>query len=101
MDYIEIDTEAIKVASDDIIILTNELNELFEDTFQTIDSMVKKEDIWLGNTAEQFALDTLYDKVNYAAFKNSLNEYARYLSDYSAEFNTKIAGLKNNCQSLK
>lgn len=93
MDF-EIDTNLITDASKDINILVSEIKEIFEDTFDTIDNMVSKNNIWLGNSAAQFRNIALVEKHNYIVLKDSLNKYGNYLNNYGAEMNMNIVRMK-------
>lgn len=94
MEYINLSTSDINECSKDLSLLSSELKEILDDTFNTLDSMVSKNNIWLGHSAEEFRKQILIDRKDYIAFREQLNKYSAFLSDYSLEMNKLIGVLK-------
>lgn len=93
MDFIDISTAHISEDSKDISLLLNEVKEIFDDTFDTLENMVTKNNVWLGQSAEMFKNEVTRDKQTYIQFRQSLNKYSNYLLDYSLEINSLIGRL--------
>ena len=94
MKNINLVTENINDDSANISQLLGEVKEIFDDTFDMLDNMVTKNGIWLGYSAEDFRNEVMIDKQNYIHFRESLNKYSNYLSDYSLEMNKLIGMLR-------
>lgn len=94
MEIIDINTEKISEDSKDMLLLISEIKEIFDDTFDTLYNMVDKNNIWLGYSADMFKNDVLIDKQNYIHFRESLNKYSNFLSDYQLEMSKMIGALK-------
>lgn len=87
---IDITTESINEDGKDIAILLGEIKEILDDTFDTLD----KNNAWAGISADRFHKDLLTDKQNYIHFREMLNKYSGYLTDYSLEMDKLIGALR-------
>lgn len=90
---IDIDTEKIAECANDINLMVSEIKELFDDMFQYMIVMTTN-GAWQGISAQAFGRDTNLDKINYVRFRQSLNEYSKYLNDYSVDMKRTIWSLK-------
>ena len=93
MENIDVNTETTIAEGQDISLLLNEIKEIFDDTFDTLENIVTKNNIWLGQSAEMFKNEVIRDRQTYIQFRQSLNKYSNYLSDYSLEINGLIGRL--------
>lgn len=93
---IDITTENIEQAGKDINLITNEIKEIFDDTFTIIDDMIMKNSAWMGNSAIEYRADANLDKGNYALFREQLNKFGNSLSEYADETNTRLSEIKNS-----
>ena len=93
---IDITTNNIEQAGKDINLITNEIKEIFDDTFTVIDDMIVKNATWIGNSANEYHSFVTADKSNYTLFREQLNKFGNYLSEYSDETNMKLSEIKNS-----
>lgn len=93
MEIVDVSTDHINEDGKDITLLLSEIKVIFDDTFDTLENMVTKNNIWLGQSAEMFKNEVTRDKQTYIQFRQSLNKYSSYLSDYSLEINSLIGKL--------
>ena len=94
MENIDVNADCLSGYGKDITLLLGEIKEIFEDTFDTLENMVTKNNVWLGQSAEMFKNEVTRDKQTYIQFRQSLNKYSNYLSDYALEINSLIGRLR-------
>ena len=93
---IDITTNNIEQAGKDINLITNEIKEIFDDTFTVIDDMIIKNSVWMGNSANEYHSFVSTDKSNYTLFREQLNKFGNYLSEYADETNMRLSEIKNS-----
>ena len=92
---IELDTEKMKAAAQDIMSLSNELNIVLEDLFDKL-SNVSKCGIWIGEAAENYIHKVNIEKKDYINFSNTIYRYGKTLNDIADDYNEKVNGLEYN-----
>ena len=91
MNDFEIDTKELYTLGSDIMKLSGELNEEFEELFKRITNVNKTTGEWIGNSANEFVARAKLEKVEYVKFKNSLYNYGKSLCDIATEYENAMA----------
>lgn len=91
MSTIDINSNYIKEAGNDIIALTKEIGELLNNTFSLIENMPTRTGEWQGDTAKSFAESAKIDKTNYTKLNSDINKYGKYLVDYASSMESIVA----------
>lgn len=79
----QIDTFKLRETGNDIIKLTNELNEIFNSLFTKINNMPVTTKEWTGNASLEFVRKINIERKYYNAFKDNLCKYGRLLINTS------------------
>ena len=91
MSTIDINTNNIRQTGNDIISLTNEIRAILDDTFTMISNMSLETGEWQGTSAEEFVSLANVDKGNYNRLIQEINNFGKYLVNYSDEMESLIA----------
>lgn len=94
MSTIDINSNYIKEAGNDIITLSREIGELLNDTFSMIENMPTRTGEWQGDMAREFAMLAKIDKNNYIKLNNDINKYGKYLVAYASDMESIIARVR-------
>lgn len=94
MSTIDINSNYIKEAGNDIIALSREIGELLNNTFSMIENMPTRTGEWQGEAAKDFAALAKMDKNNYIRLNNDVNKYGKYLVDYASNMESIIARVR-------
>lgn len=82
--------KTINTAGEDISILANEIKEIFDDTFDSVERLAGGLG-WSGESANEYLASLKVDKSFYNNFKNELNNYSAYLRDYASEMHSSVS----------
>ena len=69
---INIDTNKLKKSGNDIIKLSQDLQELYNSMYDRINNMPTVTGEWLGNSAIEYAKNAMKEKIEVVDFKNQL-----------------------------
>ena len=91
MATVDINTNNIRQAGNDIISLTNEIKAILDDTFTMISNMCLETGEWQGTSAEEFVSLANVDRSNYNRLNQEINNFGKYLIDYSNNMESLIS----------
>ena len=91
MAVIDVNTNYINDAGNDIISLTNEIRAILDDTFSMIENMTSETGEWQGKAAQEFVASANVDRANYNKFNQEVNNFGKYLIDYSNSMESLIS----------
>lgn len=86
MSKLDIETNELYLCGQDIMKLTNELNEQFETLFNRIDGMNKNTFEWVGNSSNEFIRRSNIEKREYYKIKDELYNYGKVLTEIANEY---------------
>ena len=79
MTKIDVDTMKLRECGNDIIRLSNETNEVFDDMFKRINNMGTKTHEWVGDSCIKFINKFNVESIEYRNFKEKIFNYGQYL----------------------
>ncbi len=79
MANINVDTTKMRECGEDIMELSNELGENFEQLFTRLANMPAKTFEWVGSSANNFAITTNIEKSDYVKLKNNIYMLGKHL----------------------
>lgn len=85
-----IDTDRIKKCGNDIIKLSNDLNEIIEVLYSRINNMPIKTGEWVGQSAKNFAIKANKEKVDMIELKNKIFGFGNVLIECAEKYETGI-----------
>ena len=86
MNNFDIETKELYLLGSDIMKLSNELNEEFEELFKRLTGVNTTTGEWIGESADSFVASAKIEKLEYIKFKNSLYNYGKTLCDIATEY---------------
>ena len=89
-----IDTEKLMMLSDDIAILTNEIEALFNENYNSIHALINNEK-WVGYTALNYNNYISNEEKDFLIFLNQLKSLNGCISNYTHEANKILMEVKN------
>lgn len=85
-----IDTKSVRENGTDIMALSTELSEVFEDMFNRLTSINTKTLEWYGDAANEYVKRINIEKANFMGFKDEIYSYGKYLSTVADLYDEKI-----------
>lgn len=85
-----IDTKSVRENGNDIMTLSTELSEVFEDMFNRLTSINTKTLEWYGNAANEYVKRVNIEKANFMEFKDEIYAYGKYLNTVADLYDEKI-----------
>ena len=79
MANLNVDTTKMRECGEDIMELSNELGENFEQLFTRLANIPAKTYEWVGNSANTFAMKANIEKSNYVKLKNDIYRFGKHL----------------------
>ena len=92
---IDVNTARTRNAGNDILKLTSEIKDLFNQLYSSIDALNVK-GFWQGAAADKFFMAFKRDKTTYNTFFNNLNRYGNYLVSYADQTDSLINRVRRN-----
>lgn len=86
MSKVDIETKELYLCGQDIMQLTNELNEQFETLFNRIDGINKNTFEWVGTSSNEFVRRSNIEKKEYYRIKDELYNYGKILTEIANEY---------------
>lgn len=86
MSKVDIETKELYLCGQDIMQLTNELNEQFETLFNRIDRINKNTFEWVGTSSNEFVRRSNIEKKEYYRIKDELYNYGKILTEIANEY---------------
>lgn len=93
---IDVNTNRLREAGNDILSLTSEINEIYNDMFSLIENMPTKTGEWQGGSALDFAATAKKDKANYINLNNDVKKYGNYLINYANKLDSTISRVRRD-----
>lgn len=87
---IDIDTEKIKECGNDIVKLSNDLNQIIENLYERIINMPTKTGEWQGNSAIDFSRRANIEKNQAISLKNCLYDFGLTLIENADKYNNEV-----------
>lgn len=91
MNNFDIDTKELYNLGSDIMRLSNELNEEFEELFKRLININTITGEWIGESANRYTAKAKLEKTEYIKFKNSIYNYGKSLCDIATEYENASA----------
>ena len=91
---IDLDTNRIRECGQDIIRLTNELNELIHGLFDRICNMPEVAQEWVGVSANEYARIAKIDKIQYLTLKDELCQEGKFLVEQADVIEQELQQLR-------
>ena len=85
------DTLKIKEASNDIIRISNEINEIIENLYTLIQKVSSASGIWSGMSSQTFIEKALIEKTEQVALKNNIFDIGKMLAEYADSLEQRIS----------
>lgn len=89
-----VDTKKIQEAGNDIIRLTEELNEAINTLYSRISSVNSYSGGWTGTSAEEFIRKSNIEKKQYVELKNQLFNCGKFLLNTADRYETTVRNNK-------
>ncbi len=96
MAEIKVDTVKMRECGNDIMRISNEIGNEFDNLFNRLINMPTKTFEWTGMAAKSYASKMKTEKSEYIQLKNNLYNYGKYLVDCANNLDGKISNLRNN-----
>lgn len=95
MQKYDVDIPKLKENARNIIQLSNELNSIFSNIFDDLESVSIK-NIWLGNSALDFVKKAKLEREQYIKLKDTIYEEGKLIYDYAAEIERRMRYFDEN-----